>query len=70
MGNPCHGITIDHPSTQRIRKTSLSGMNIEAKSSTVNVCGFSTNPPTDSVHGEVLNDCASFATPSLSVENS
>ena len=70
IGNPCHGITIDHPSTHRNRYTRSSGLNIATRSSVEKVRGFSTSPPTDSVHGDVVNFSETLATRSLSVENS
>src|SRR5262249_1482110 len=50
-GNPIHGITIDHASTQRSEETRSSRGNRRSSSSMSSVLGLCTSPSTWTVHG-------------------
>src|SRR3546814_5749236 len=52
-GTPSHGITIDQPSTQRMRYTRSSGTSPLSRSSSAIVPGFAHSPPTATAHGLV-----------------
>ena len=69
-GYPIHGITIDHPSTQRWAYTRSSRGASFRMSSMSNVFGFWQSPPTSTVQGRVRRVCAFSAGSDLSVPNS
>src|SRR4051794_33580774 len=68
--NPSHGITIDQPSTQRIRYTRSSMACGFRKSSRAYVPGLLQRPSTATDHGLGLNDAELRAGPLLSAPNS
>ena len=69
-GTPNHGITIDQPSTQRIRYTRSSAFRPFSRSSSDSLPGFAHWPPTATVHGVVRRVLAAFDGSSLLVPNS
>src|SRR5205823_13879129 len=69
-GNPAHGMTIDHASTQRWRYTRSSSVSPLRTSSRSITPFFAHSPSIDTFHGCVLKSRAYCSGPSLSVPNS